>query len=75
MQQTAVEAFAGNGIAEDKLIQLMECLEAADKVFTENTELREALSSILSPYFNGEITAEEAVAQVMNYIPSIMNFD
>ncbi len=75
MQQTAVEAFAGNGIAEDKLIQLMECIEAADKVFTENTELREALSSILSPYFNGEITAEEAVAQVMNYIPSIMNFD
>lgn len=72
MQTAAVEAFVNGGIMEDNLAQLTRCLAAADTVYAENTELREAFGAVLAPYLNGEISAEEAAAQVMGYTPSTM---
>lgn len=72
MQKEAVEAFVNDGIMEDNLALLIRCLESANTVYTENTELREALTAVLAPYLNGEISAEEAAAQVMGYTPTTM---
>lgn len=72
MQKAAVAAFANNGIPEISLELLTLCLQSADTVYTENAGLQEALLSILTPYLNGEITAEDAAAQIMSYTPSTM---
>lgn len=71
MQQEAVEAYSDR-ITESNLTLFSQCLEAADTVYTENTELREALLAVIPPYLNGEITADEATAQIMNYTPATM---
>lgn len=72
MQQAAVAAFTDGGIPESSLELLTLCLQSAGHVYTENTALQETLLSVLSPYLNGEITAEEAAAQIMSYTPSAM---
>lgn len=71
MQQEAVDAYSDR-ITESNLTLFSQCLEAADTVYTENAELREALLMVIPPYLNGEITADEATAQIMNYTPATM---
>lgn len=71
MQQEAVEAY-GDRITESNLTLFSKCLEAANTVYTENAELKEALLAALTPYLNNEITADEATAKIMNYTPTTM---
>ncbi|MCI8642399.1 MAG: hypothetical protein HFG79_02800 [Lachnospiraceae bacterium] len=70
MQQTAVEAFSLDGVLEDNLSLLLQCLTNADTVYKENKGLKEALLATLTPYLNSEITAEEAAEKIMDYTPS-----
>lgn len=71
MQQEAVDAYADR-ITESNLTLFSQCLQAADTVYTENAELREALLAVLAPYLEEEITVDEATAQIMNYTPATM---
>lgn len=70
MQQAAVDAFALDGVSENNLSLLEQCLTAAHTVHTENKGLKEALLAILPQYLSGGITAEEAAEQIMGYTPS-----
>ncbi len=69
MQQEAVDAYADR-ITESNLTLFSQCLQAADTVYTENAELKEALLAVLTPYLDKEITADEATARIMNYTPA-----
>lgn len=70
MQQTAVEAFSPDGVLDDSLSLLLQCLTDADTVYKENKGLKEALLATLTPYLNSEITSEEAAEKIMDYTPS-----
>lgn len=71
MRKSAVNEWLEMGISETELAFFQKCLENLDFVFTENTELNEAIYRVLELYLTGELTVEQAVEQIMSYAPSV----
>ncbi len=70
MQKSVIRGWNPEIFTEEKLAQLDSCLEAADAVYDENSELYAAFLSILPDFFSGQLSAEDAVQRVLDYSPT-----
>ncbi|MDE7300132.1 MAG: hypothetical protein K2N94_15150 [Lachnospiraceae bacterium] len=69
MQKSVILNWNPDIFTEGDLERFSACLETLDTVYNENSELYAAFLSILPALFSDEITAEDAVQRILNYIP------
>ncbi len=70
MQKTAVEKWKEESVLESDLSLLSTCLSSLDTVYRERDVLHASISSVLPALFADEMSVEDAVDAILNYIPT-----
>ena len=70
MQKTAVEKWKEESVLESDLTLLSTCLSSLDTVCRERDVLRASIANVLPALFADEMSVEDAVDSILNYIPT-----